>query len=340
MREVTEEEYQRLLDAKIREIEHEFDRYLTTVTLFYSIWSFFRKHGKFRIEIEPTLKLPDNHRITPDIVFYTPQDVILLIIEYKYGIKGKEEHLVRDLKKVEKYLELASEVILLFSNITTEGEKRKLQRIISKLDDRLIVWNALLDNEKQTITFEKIRGEPKCKKFIEPLKKTKFKIPLRVVSSFRHSFIREKPPEAYAAHRLWPILLTLVNHKELYYEKEVELTFEEVYEELNEFFPPWISHNPNIQQLKESVVRRAIKLLEYANFIEVDWKEKLIKVRTNKRTGSDLKEFLIRKAAERELKEKQKIRIKKKEKQPKADLTKWGVRIRKRRSKWTTATNH
>lgn len=45
--------------------------------------------------------------------------------------------------------------------------------------------------------------------------------------SFRHSFIREKPPEAYAAYKVWPMLLNLVTHKELYYEKEVELTFQE-----------------------------------------------------------------------------------------------------------------
>ena len=154
-----------------------------------------------------------------------------------------------------------------------------------------------------------------------------------MTSSLRYSFIREKPPEAYAAYRLWPILLTLVAHKSIYYEKEVEFTFQEVYEELNDFFQPWISENTTIQQLKESVFRRAIELLEYANFVEVNWKEKLIKVKTNKRVSPDLKKFFIRKSAERELKEKQKIRIKKKEKQPKADLTKWGVRIRKRRSK-------
>lgn len=333
MQEVTVEEYQKRLNSKIKEIEHEFERYLTTVTLFYSIWSFFRKQGKFTIEIEPTLKLENNHSVRPDIVFYTPQKAILLIIEYKYGIKGQDEHLIDDLKDVEKYLKLTPNVILLFSNIRSEEDRRKLWRLISKLDERLIIWNALLDNENQIITFEKIRGEPDCEEFMKPLKKKKFKIPLLVTSSLRYSFIREKPPEAYAAYRLWPILLTLVMHKAIYYEKEVELTFHEVYEELNKFFQPWISESTNIQQLKESVFRKAIKLLEYADFIEVNWKEKLIKVKTNKRAAPDLKEFFIKKAAERELKEKQKIRIKKEEEKPKADLTKWGVRIRKRRSK-------
>jgi hypothetical protein len=330
MREVSREEYQKLLESKIREIEHDFERYLTTVTLFHSIWDFFNRTRKFVVDIEPTLKLGDNRFVRPDIVFYDPrEETILLIIEYKFGIKGSEEHLIEDLKNVEKYLQLVPDVILLFSDINSENERRKLWRIISKLDKRLIIWNALLDNEKQVIIFEKIKGEPKCKKFMNILKSKKFKIPLQVVSSFRHSFIREKPPEAYAAYRLWPILLTLVTHKELYYEKEVELTFQEVQEELNKVFPPWVSHIANIQQLQESVFRRAIGLLEYAEFIEVDWKEKLIKVKTNKRIGSDLKELFIKKAAERYLKERQKIKIKKEEKKSKGDLTKW-VRIKKK----------
>lgn len=339
MREVTEEEYQKILESKIREIRHEFERYLTTVTLFYSIWNFFYRQGKFIIEIEPTLKLNDKLNVRPDIVFYTPpkdektdEKTIVLIIEYKYGIKGQEEHLIDDLKKVERYLELTPNVILLFSNITSDEDRRKLWRIISKLDERLVIWNAVIDNETQTVKFEKIRGEPDCEEFMKPLKKKKFKIPFPMTfTSLRYSFIREKPPEAYAAYRLWPILLTLVMHKSIYYEKEVELTFQEVYEELNKFFQPWVSESTNIKQLKESVFRKAIRLLEYADFLEVEWNEKLIKVKTNKRAGPDLKEFFIKKAAERELKEKQKIRIKKKEEQPKTDLTKW-IRVKKKMS--------
>jgi len=312
--------YQEKLEKKIKELEHEFERYLTTATLFYSIWNFFKVKHDFPVEIEPSLKLflnngnPKPKTIQPDIVFYRNhnKEGILLIIEYKYGIKGDPKYVLGDLKDVEKYLGL-SETILLVPN--SQFGLLLRDNIIDQLNPRLIIWGVEINPEKKEIKFIPHREMPSYRKFVQILEEQKYKIPYKIVT-IRFPFIRQNPPPPYAAIRLWNILTSIAGTYQLYDESEPEFDYDEIYEELEDYFPPWLSLNEDTKQFKQKVFRRAIELLEYAKFLKIDWRNRKIKVNIHKgRNIKDLKEYLIRKAAEREIGPKPKLKPQKKEKE-------------------------
>jgi len=316
------ENYYEKLQSKINELEREFERYSDTILLLYSFWRFFCRTYKIPMEIEPKIAIhvdsSKTKELTPDIVVYSKRSdqekIPILVIDYKWSLKRKLEYIMKELNEMyDKYSKICKEVVALISS----EDERRIKPILDKLPDGLMIWSAEIDKEKRKIKIKFIKGNPSENKFIKILRKNNNIVPLDITGTTRYAFIREKPPSAYAAYRIWIVIYILAQNLELYDTSEHEFSFEEIDRELTNFFPPWISEEKYIRQINKSTFNEALKILEYAGFVEVDWTDRKIKVFLDKgKRVSDLKGYIIQKAAEKVI-----PKPKKKRKQPKGQAT-------------------
>jgi len=297
------QKYQELLKAKIDKLNWDFIRYSDTVLLLYSLWKFL--HKKIPIEVEPTKYIPELKRnVTPDIIIYRSihqedklQRIPTVIIDYKWSLKREDKYIIDELNEMTcKYSKINNEAEVMV--LIPEENCEKIKQIMEQLDQKLIIWSVELNIEKRRAKFRQIRGIPNDMKFIKLLEQSKYSIPLDIPGTSRYAFIRETPPEPYAALKIWNVITTVANTLELYDTSEYVFKFKEIQNEV--FFPPWISIDENIDQLKQRVFNKAIRLLEYAGFVKIDWNKKEIKAFLSKGKGiHDLKDYLIRKAAQK-----------------------------------------
>jgi len=285
------EDYNKMIEQKIKELYWNIERYRTSVRFLSSIWDFF--NNKLKLEIEPKAKIKDekgkDKKVRPDIVFYEEIEsnisdsdnekklVPVLVIDYKWSIKrNNKEWIINELNEVyEKYSKICNDVVAMIM----EEDVEIIMSISDKINSNLIIWSAKVDYDEEVVVFKDIRGYPKYRKFTKILEENDFTIPLEVINSTCYAFLRhDDPPLPYAAYKIWHAISYIIRSIDRYDVDEYTIKYKDLLKALNFLFPPWFSNIAKIEQIKKRILNKSLKFLGELSFV--------------KRNGQDITVFL------------------------------------------------
>lgn len=256
---------------------------------FFSGFKKVLEEAQVEVSVEKDFKVNDK-KVRPD--FYCESDEYITILEHKASLTENELGIEKECAAAnEKYSPLIQEKLGDLGLIVPDNSCENLKHRVDLMDLDILVMGFLLSLEDEFIEIKTIGLEPKSGKISSVLNcRHTFEID---EFSFQ-KFIRHEPPPPYTASLLWTSLYQFIHLK-----KEDQDFFKVPYEKVNgvlkAIFASWIEGD----QITQGRVNAALKLLDYAGWLEFSGEFKPIKVYPTRGTRSgDILIALIKKWVE------------------------------------------
>lgn len=302
------------------EMTSQLNAYYQTVTISIGLRKIFASDEPCSFKVnEPTMKTMNGADATPDVIFQCDNDAVGVVAEIKTTLPDDEEVLLQDIKEqIEKYSKIEKgwktkngkvdkhSILLLVDRLNSKRLDDLLKKWFAEgkisVDRSVCVaeWQTLRDNKigmHDVILINHRSGTTDCSYFDNKLtNEIQIKIDDLASDYELRKFVRTKPPDLYLMEILYTEIFPVLSDGE----KEFEITVDQMWKVLAEYYTSWSGLEGEQGQIRKNWLNKAMERfvdIELAVKVpEEPYKYKII----SKKITKNVREYLLSKMCGKE----------------------------------------